>query len=207
VPPNSSARTSRSACIKPDGATRTSDLFLGGIDSPPQLLSAGGRAGEVLEPHAPIIGVREAMEPHIDVITLAVGDLDRSLAFYRDGLGLETTGVVAAEFVDEETDASGAIVIFRLNGGLVLALYPRSELARDADIPFGPPKTGEFSIGQLVESSAEVDALLAQAEQAGAIVTGRPHDRPWGIYSGYFRDPDGHLWEIIWNAPTKNTAQ
>jgi uncharacterized protein len=96
------------------------------------------------------------MEPHIDVITIAVGDLDRSLAFYRDGLGLETTGVVATEFVDEETNASGAIVIFRLKGGLVLALYPRSELAKDADIPFGPPKTGEFSIGQLVESSAEV---------------------------------------------------
>jgi uncharacterized protein len=99
------------------------------------------------------------MEPHIDVITLAVGDLDRSLAFYRDGLGLETTGVVATEFVDEETNAAGAIVIVRLKGGLVLALYPRSELAKDADIPFGPPKTGEFSIGQPVKSRAEVDAL------------------------------------------------
>jgi uncharacterized protein len=97
------------------------------------------------------------VEPHIDVITIAVGDLDRSLAFYRDGLGLETTGVVATEFVDEETNAAGAIVIFRLKGGLVL--YPRSELAKDADIPFGPPKTGEFSIGQLVKSRAEVDAL------------------------------------------------
>ena len=147
------------------------------------------------------------MEPHIDVITLAVGDLDRSLAFYRDGLGLETTGVVATEFVDEETNASGAIVIFRLKGGVVLALYPRSELAKDADIPVGPPKTGEFSIGQLVESSAEVDVVLAQAEQAGATLTGRPHDRPWGIYSGYFRDPDGHLWEIIWNPPDENTTQ
>jgi len=147
------------------------------------------------------------MEPHIDVITLAVGDLDRSLAFYRDGLGLETTGVVATEFVDEETNASGAIVILRLKGGLVLALYPRSELAKDADIPVGPPKTGEFSIGQLVDSSAEVDVLLAQAERAGTTLTGRPHDRPWGIYSGYFRDPDGHLWEIIWNPPTEKITQ
>src|SRR5438876_6826063 len=147
------------------------------------------------------------MEPHIDVITLAVGDLDRSLAFYRDGLGLETAGVVATEFVDEETNAAGAIVIFRLKGGLVLALYPRSELAKDADIPVGPPKTGEFSIGQLVESRAQVDALLAKAERAGATLTGRPHDRPWGIYSGYFRDPDGHLWEIIWNPPDENTTQ
>ena len=147
------------------------------------------------------------MKPHIDVITLAVGDLERSLAFYRDGLGLETTGTVATELVDEETDAAGAIVMIRLRGALVLALYPRSELAKDADIPFGPPKTGEFSIGQLVESRAEVDALLAQAEHAGATLTGRPHDRPWGIYSGYFRDPDGHLWEIIWNPPTEATAQ
>jgi hypothetical protein len=147
------------------------------------------------------------MEPHIDVITLAVGDLDRSLAFYRDGLGLETAGVVATEFVDDETGAAGAIVIFRLKGGLVLALYPRSELAKDADIPVGPPKTGEFSIGHLVASRAEVDVLLAQAERAGATLTGRTRDRPWGIYSGYFRDPDGHLWEIIWNPPTENTMQ
>jgi catechol 2,3-dioxygenase-like lactoylglutathione lyase family enzyme len=147
------------------------------------------------------------MQPHIDVITLAVGDLDLSLAFYRDGLGLETTGVVATELVDEQTNAAGAIVIFRLKGGLVLALYPRSELAKDANVPSGPPKTGEFSIGQLVESRAEVDELLAQAEQAGATLTGRPHDRPWGIYSGYFRDPDGHLWEIIWNPPTDSTTR
>ena len=146
------------------------------------------------------------MEPHIDVITLAVGDLDRSLAFYRDGLGLATSGVTGTAFAADETNAAGAIVMFHLRGGLVLALYPRSELAKDADIPFGPPKTGEFSIGQLVESRADVDALLAEAEQAGATLPGQPRDRPWGIYSGYFRDPDGHLWEIIWNPPNKNTA-
>jgi catechol 2,3-dioxygenase-like lactoylglutathione lyase family enzyme len=137
------------------------------------------------------------MKPHIDVITLAVGDLDRSLAFYRDGLGLESSGVVATGLVDEETGAAGAIVQFRLRGGLILALYPRSELAKDAGVSSGPPRTGEFSIAQLVDDKAEVDALLAQAERAGATLTGRPHDRPWGIYSGYFRDPDGHLWEIV----------
>jgi catechol 2,3-dioxygenase-like lactoylglutathione lyase family enzyme len=96
--------------------------------------------------------------------------------------------------------------MFHLRGALVLALYPRSELAKDAEIPFGRPKTGELSIGHLVENKAEVDALLAQAEQAGATLTGQPHDRPRGIYSGYFRDPDGHLWEIIWNPPSENTA-
>ena len=147
------------------------------------------------------------MEPHVDVITLAVDDLDRALVFYRDGLGLETPGVTGTNFVGDEANAAGAVAMFHLRGGLVLALYPRSELAKDADIPFGPPKTGEFSIGQLVESRVEVDELLSQAERAGATLTGRPHDRPWGIYSGYFRDPDGHLWEIIWNPPTQDTMQ
>jgi hypothetical protein len=81
----------------------------------------------------------------------------------------------------------------------MMTLYPRAELAKDANIAAEPPKTGEFSIGHLVSSKAEVDDLLSQAEAAGATLTGPPHDRPWGIYSGYFRDPDGHLWEVIWN--------
>jgi uncharacterized glyoxalase superfamily protein PhnB len=89
--------------------------------------------------------------------------------------------------------------MFELAGGLMLALYPRTELAKDANVPFGPPKTGEFSIGQLVAGKADVDALLAKAEAAGATLTDEPHERPWGIYSGYFRDLDGHLWEIICN--------
>src|SRR5262249_29168873 len=77
-------------------------------------------------------------------------------------------------------------------------LYPRTELAKDATVQAGPPQIGQFSLGQLVASRAEVDRILEQAAAAGAVVT-PPHDRPWGIYSGYFRDPDGHLWEIIWN--------
>jgi catechol 2,3-dioxygenase-like lactoylglutathione lyase family enzyme len=108
------------------------------------------------------------MRPRIDVITLAVSDLDRSLAFYRDGLGLHSPGVIGTEFPGDETTPAGAAAMFQLEGGLILALYPRTE-------------------------------LLAQAEAAGATLTGEPHDRPWGIYSGYFRDPDGHLWEVIWN--------
>jgi uncharacterized protein len=139
------------------------------------------------------------MEPRINVITLAVDDLDRSLAFYRDGLGLDTPGVVGSEFVGDNDSPDGTIVMFNLGDGLTLALYPRSELAKDARVPFGGPKTGEFSIGQLVSSRDDVDAVLAEAAAAGATVTDAPHDRPWGIYSGYFRDPDGHLWEVIWN--------
>jgi predicted lactoylglutathione lyase len=89
--------------------------------------------------------------------------------------------------------------MFELDGGLLLSLYAREDLAKDATVDLGPPKSGEFSIGQLVGSRGEVDAILAQAEAAGGTVTEEPHERPWGIYSGYFRDPDGHLWEIIWN--------
>jgi len=138
------------------------------------------------------------MEPRVDVVTLAVDDLERSLVFYRDGLGLATDGVVAADLVDEQTGAAGAIVIFELESGLTLGLYPRSELAKDAALHPGPPQSGEFSLGQLVGSRAEVDRILERAAAAGAVVT-PPHERPWGIYSGYFRDPDGHLWEVIWH--------
>lgn len=138
------------------------------------------------------------MQPRIHVFTLAVSDLGRSLAFYRR-LGFESPGVVGTEFPGDETHAAGDVAMFQLRGDLILALYPRSELAKDANIPLGAPTSGEFSIGHIVASKAAVDALIAEAEAAGATVTDRPHERPWGIYSGYFRDLDGHLWEIIWN--------
>jgi catechol 2,3-dioxygenase-like lactoylglutathione lyase family enzyme len=138
------------------------------------------------------------MEPRVDVFTLAVSDLDRALVFYR-ALGLESPGVIGTEFEGDDDTPAGAAAMFELAGGLTLALYPRSELAKDADVALGPPKSGEFSIGQLVETRADVDAVLARAEAAGATVTEAADERPWGIYSGYFRDPDGHLWEIIWN--------
>lgn len=139
------------------------------------------------------------MDARIDVITLAVADLDRALAFYRDGLGLQTQGVIGTEWVGDDRTPAGATVTFELRGGLILALYPRTELAKDANIALAPPTPGEFSIGHLVSSKAQVDVLLSQAQAAGATLTDQPHDRPWGIYSGYFRDPDGHLWEVIWN--------
>jgi hypothetical protein len=137
------------------------------------------------------------VEARIDVITLAVDDLERALAFYR-ALGLQSPGVTATKFTGDDTHPAGAIAMFQLDGGRILSLYPRSELAKDAGIPPGPAQSGEFSLGQIVATRDEVDALLAKAEAAGAPVT-EVHDRPWGIYSGYFRDPDGHLWEIIHN--------
>jgi uncharacterized protein len=124
------------------------------------------------------------MKPRIHVVTLAVADLDRALAFYREGLGFRTEGLIGTEFKGDETIPDGTTAVFHLDGGLMLSIYPRSELAKDATVPLTAPKPGEFSIGHVV---------------AGAAVTESPHDRPWGIYSGYFQDPDGHLWEIIWN--------
>jgi uncharacterized protein len=136
------------------------------------------------------------VEARLDVITLAVADLERALAFYRS-LGWESKGIVGAQWTDERTGANGAIAIFELAGGLLLSLYPRDDLAKDAAVPSGAARSGEFSLAQLVGSRDGVDELLQKAAGAGATVT-QPHERPWGIYSGYFRDPDGHLWEIIW---------
>lgn len=72
--------------------------------------------------------------------------------------------------------------------------------------PLEAPKAGEFSIGHIVSSKAAVDGLLSRAAAAGATITDRAHDRPWGIYSGYFQDLDGHLWEIIWNPRTGSSG-
>lgn len=139
------------------------------------------------------------MEPRIHVITLGVDDLERSLDFYRSGLGLSSRGVTGTEFRGDETTPAGAVAMFELERGLILALYPRSELAKDANIAVETAGTGAFSIGHVVATREDVDAVVALAKAAGATITEVPHDRPWGIYSGYFRDPDGHLWEIIWN--------
>jgi hypothetical protein len=136
------------------------------------------------------------MEPRVHVITLAVEDLERALRFYRDGLGFTSGRIVGTELKDEATGANGAIAMFELDGGLILSLYPRSDLAKDAGIRAGQPQSGELSLAQLVHSRDEVDQLLRTAGSAGAAVT-PAHDRPWGIYSGYFRDLDGHLWEVI----------
>ena len=139
------------------------------------------------------------MQPRIHVITLAVRDLEAALKFYRDGLGLASLGIVGTEFEGDMRQPAGAVAMFQLERGLILAVYPRTELAKDARIPLGPPSSGEFSIGHAVPTRADVDTLLARAQRAGATLTDEAYDRPWGIYSGYFRDLDGHLWEVMWN--------
>jgi uncharacterized protein len=138
------------------------------------------------------------MRPRIHAITLAVADLQRSLSFYRK-LGLESPGVVGTEFPGDDVQPAGDTAVFELSGGLLLCLYPQSELAKDSALPQGPPSATAFSLGHAVATRGEVDAVLAEARTAGATITDAPHERPWGIYSGYFQDLDGHLWEVLWN--------
>lgn len=133
------------------------------------------------------------MKPRVSILTLGVDDLERSLAFYRDGLGLETKGIVGTEY------ERGAVVFFDLENGLKLALYPRKDLAWDATVQEQAPSSTELSLGQLVGSREQVDAVMAEAEKAGAAIVKRAGDTFWGGYGGYFRDPDGHLWEVAWN--------
>jgi catechol 2,3-dioxygenase-like lactoylglutathione lyase family enzyme len=107
---------------------------------------------------------------------------------------------VGQEFHDEVTGAGGTIAFFTLDGGLLLGLYERANLAKDASLPPGPPSSTEFSLGIPAASRPEVDQLLAQVEVAGGTVTAPAHMRPFGVYSGYFTDPDGHLFEIAWDS-------
>lgn len=140
------------------------------------------------------------MKPKLKVLTLAVGDLDRSLTFYRDGLGLPTRGIIGQEF------DHGAVAFFELDGGLILALWPAASLEKDTGIKVTADRRGAVSLGHIVSAKAEVDAIMDQAVKAGAVVVDPPRDRFWGGYSGYFHDPDGHLWEIAWNPQLADAA-
>ncbi|MBY0010978.1 VOC family protein [Paenibacillus typhae] len=137
------------------------------------------------------------MKPRISVITLGVDDLERSLRFYRDGLGLPTEGIIGTEF------EHGAVAFFELEGGLRLALWKRRDLAHDSRLPQTPPSPTECSLAHNVGSREEVDQLMAEVRQAGAAITVPAHDTFYGGYAGYFQDPDGHLWEVAWNPAWK----
>jgi len=108
------------------------------------------------------------MKPRIKVLTLAVADLERSLAFYRDGMGLPTKGIIGQEFED------GTVVFFHMNDDLILALYPAASLSKDAKVSTTGARLGAVSIGHVVNSKEEVDAVMGQAERAVSIITDRP---------------------------------
>ena len=133
------------------------------------------------------------MKPRITLITLGVGDLERAVRFYRDGLGMRTEGIVGTEF------EHGAVAFFDMQAGLKLALWPRKSIAHDTGLPASRHSPTEFTIGHNVSSKGEVDAVMAQAKAAGAVIVKPAHDTFWGGYAGYFQDPDGHVWEVAWN--------
>lgn len=133
------------------------------------------------------------MKPRITVLTLGVRDLDRSLRFYRDGLGFPTEGIIGTEY------EYGAVAFFDLQAGLKLAIWPRESISHDSGLPVSPPGPTECTLGQNVATPNEVDAVMAQARDAGATIVRPAHATFWGGYAGYFQDPDGHLWEVVWN--------
>lgn len=133
------------------------------------------------------------MKPQITVITLGVDDLEASLRFYRDGLGFPTGGILGSEF------EHGAVVFIQLQPGLRLALWPRRSISHDTGLALSPGSPTDMTLGHNVASKAGVDAVMAKAAAAGAAIVKPPHDTFWGGYSGYFQDPDGHLWEVVWN--------
>jgi catechol 2,3-dioxygenase-like lactoylglutathione lyase family enzyme len=133
------------------------------------------------------------MKPRLTVLTLGVDDLERALRFYRDGLGLRTTGITGADL------PHGAVAFFDLQHGLRLALWARDDLSHDSGVPRSARSPTEFSLGHNVASEAEVDEVMEQARAAGARIV-KPAQRTfWGGYAGYFEDPDGHLWEVVFN--------
>jgi catechol 2,3-dioxygenase-like lactoylglutathione lyase family enzyme len=133
------------------------------------------------------------MQPRITFITLGVDDLQRAVAFYRDGLGLATKGIVGSEF------ENGAVAFFDLQAGLKLALWPRRSLAADCGLPVQPASATEFSLAHNVASEADVNALMEQAGRAGATIVKTARPTFYGGFAGYFQDPDGHLWEVAYN--------
>ena len=127
------------------------------------------------------------MEPRISIVTLGVTDLPRSVQFYRDGLGLNLR--------DEDTES----IAFFQTSGTWLALYPRDALAADVGISTEGSGFSGVTLAHNVHTRKEVDELLHVTVEAGATLVKPVEDTFWGGYSGYFTDPDGHLWEIAWN--------
>ena len=113
--------------------------------------------------------------------------------FFQDGLGWQTEGVVGTEF------EHGAVVFFHLDNKMILSLYERKNLAWDSGLPEQPGCATDFSIGHLVPSDEQVDHLMARAQKAGATIVKPAQKTFWGGYAGYFKDLDGHLWEIAHN--------
>lgn len=119
--------------------------------------------------------------------------MQKAVDFYRDGLGLPTKGIIGQEH------EYGAVAFFDLAGGLKLAVWPYESIAHDTGLKHTGHNSAEFTLGHNVNSKKEVDDVFAKAIAAGATKVKPPQDTFWGGYSGYFQDPDGHVWEIVWS--------
>ncbi|MFN4283030.1 MAG: VOC family protein [Alphaproteobacteria bacterium] len=126
------------------------------------------------------------MEQRLSLVTLGVADLERARRFYEDGLGWRKNNPQAE-------------VAFYQAGGMVVALWARDDLAKDANLAAEGAGFRALSLAYNARSRAEVDAVMAEAKAAGAAVTKPAAQTPWGGYAGYFADPDGHLWEVAHN--------
>lgn len=133
------------------------------------------------------------MKPRISVLTLGVIDLEQSLAFYRDGLGLPTEGIIGREF------EHGAVAFFDLSGGLKLAIWAQDDISHDTGLPKTPISSTAFTIGHNVTRKEEVDEIMDAVRRAGAEIIKVAQETFYGGRAGYFRDPNGHLWEVVWN--------
>lgn len=133
------------------------------------------------------------MQARISVITLGVRDLEKSLQFYREGLGLHCEGITGQEF------EYGPVAFIELQSGLKLALWPQSSIQQDTGLELTPMCATQMTLGQNVYSPLEVDQVMAQAAHAGARIIKPAQATFYGGYAGYFQDPDDHVWEIVFN--------
>ena len=138
------------------------------------------------------------MKARISMITLGVADLEKSIKFYNEGLGFP------------KLESPPGVAFFTLNGSW-LGLYGREALAEDAMVSSEGHGFNSFALAHNVSSEAEVDETIAQALSVGAILIKPAQKAPWGGYSGYFKDPDGHLWEVahnpfVWIGPQDEKA-
>lgn len=140
------------------------------------------------------------MKPFISYITLGVDDLERSLVFYRDGFGWPTDGVMGTEI------EHGAVVFFKLECGITFALWPRCSIANEAGIARGCRDASGLMLAHNVASAAEVDTIMAHLQGFGATVQKGAQPLFWGGYGGLIADPDGHLWEIVYNPHNSTVA-
>lgn len=138
------------------------------------------------------------MKPAITLLTLGVNDLEKSVAFYKDGLGFSTKGIIGHEF------ENGAVAFFDLQNGFKLALWPKKSIANDTGLPMQHASSIEFTLGHNVSSKEEVDVIMDKAKHAGATIVKSAMDTFYGGYAGYFQDVDGHLWEIAYNPDFEN---